>query len=152
MERAGWEVRFIDLDLTGEPKAEIRLMRHDGRWLHARVDDRRCFIERFQRRVTESTKGRTPLNREIDDAFMGRQHFPGARVLLRHLTAYVAENALHPIALADVRASWAAVMGAPLLTAPGTVYANATAKSERPSMTPPPTAQGQDQSRTGEER
>jgi hypothetical protein len=121
MERAGWEVRFIDLDLTGEPKAEIRLMRHDGRWLHARVDDRRCFIERFQRRVTESTKGRTPLNRQISDDFLGRQHFPGARALLRHLTAYVTDNALHPVALADMRAAWGAVTGAPLRLGTGGV-------------------------------
>jgi hypothetical protein len=34
MALAGWEVDYVDLDLTGgAPKAEIKVRRHDGRWL-----------------------------------------------------------------------------------------------------------------------
>lgn len=121
MQAAGWEVEFIDLDLTGEqPKVDIKVTRADGRWLLARVDQiGRASIERFQRQrslgMTPNTKGRRPLSPQVDDEFLGRDQFTGARSMLRGLTAYIADNALHPVALTDVRAGWAAIMSAPLL-------------------------------------
>jgi hypothetical protein len=120
MRAAGWEVEFIDLDLTGDqPKANIKVVRADGRWLLARVDHLgRASIERFHRERfldrAPNTKGRVPLSPQVNDQFLGRSHFEGARSMLRHLTAYIADNATHPVHLADLRAGWAAIMSAPL--------------------------------------
>lgn len=120
MSLAGWEIAHIDLDLTGErPKAEIKIERSDGRWLLAHVDRLgRARFETFQRErslgMSTSTKGRRPLSPQVDDIFLGRQSFLGARHMLRGLTAYIADNATTPVRLADVREAWAAVMGAPL--------------------------------------
>ena len=120
MRSAGWEIEYIDLDLTGnQPKADIRVKRDDGRWLLARVDALgRASVERFQRERTlgmsANTKGRRPLSPQVNDEFLGRSRFEGARSMLRGLTAYLVENAIRPVALADMRAGWAGVMGAPL--------------------------------------
>lgn len=120
MALAGWEIAHIDLDLTGDrPKAEIKLERCDGRWLLARIDRQgRASFETFQRErslgMSRNTKGRRPLSPQIDDLFLGRQRCLGARHMLREMTAYIADNAIAPVLLADVRQAWAAVMGAPL--------------------------------------
>jgi hypothetical protein len=120
MRSAGWEIHYIDLDLTGErPKAEIKVARNDGRWLLARVDSLgRASVERFHRGVTLGmsldTKGRRPLSPQVIDTFLGRTGYPGARSMLRELTGYIAHNALRPIALTDVRSAWASVMASPL--------------------------------------
>lgn len=39
--------------------------------------------------------------------------FERPRAMLRVITNYITDNALHPIALADVRSAWAGVMAAP---------------------------------------
>lgn len=65
---AGWEIDEIALDLTRTgPKAEIRVGRHDGRWMLARVDQLgRASIERFQRErslgMATNGTGRRPLS------------------------------------------------------------------------------------------
>ena len=120
MSLAGWEIHFVDLDLTADrPSADIRIMRSDGRWLHARVDKLgRATIERHQRErrlaMSSATKGRCPLSPQVDDIFLGRSSYSGARSMLRDLTTYIVANAMGPVALSDVRAAWAAVMSAPL--------------------------------------
>jgi hypothetical protein len=119
MRDAGWEIEFVDLDLTGEhAKAEIKVTRQDGRWLLARVDEiGRASVTRFQRErslgMSPNTKGRRPLSPQVNDEFLGRSRYEGARSMLRGLTAYLVENAVRPVALADMRAGWATVMGAP---------------------------------------
>lgn len=116
MARAGWEISYVDLDLSAElPKAEIKLERADGRWIWARLDAiGRCTIERFHRTrslgMSPNGKGRRPLVPIVDDAFLGRSSYPGPRAMLREMTRYVAENALHPVSLADVRRVWAGLM------------------------------------------
>lgn len=120
MATAGWEINYVDLDLTGDqPRAEIKLERCDGRWIFARVDTLgRASFEVFHRERTlgmsTNTKGRRPLSPQVNDAFMGRHRCLGARHMLRELTSYVVDNATHPIELSDLRKAWAAVMGAPL--------------------------------------
>jgi len=121
MSAAGWEIKFIDLDLTGaQPRLDLRVMRDDGRWLHARVDALgRATVERFQRQrslgMSANTSGRRPLSPQVEDTFLGRERCPGARAMLRGLASYLADNALRPVAIADMRAAWASVMSAPLL-------------------------------------
>lgn len=128
MALAGWEVDYADIDLTGSaPKAEIKVRRHDGRWLWARVDQLgRCTLETFQR---ESYLGESqcygkmaPRCMRHDDHFLGRRMPAGPRAMLRMMTDYIADNALYPVALADVRSAWAAVMAAPtrLIAPPNT--------------------------------
>lgn len=120
MAMAGWEIAHIDLDLTGDkPKAEIKLERCDGRWLLARIDCLgRASFETFHRErhlgMSPNTKGRRPLSPQINDVFLGRQRCLGARHMLREMTAYIADNSVAPVRLADVRQAWAAIMGAPL--------------------------------------
>ncbi len=118
MSAAGWEIEFIDLDLT-QPKAIIKVMRADGRWVFANVDQiGRTSIERFQRDrflgKALNAKGRVPLSPQINDTFLGRDRFTGARSMLRGLTSYLVDNALHPVTLTEMRASWAPVMAVPL--------------------------------------
>jgi hypothetical protein len=130
MALAGWEIHYIDLDLsTDHPQAEIKVVRDDGRWLWAKVDARgRSVMESFQRScylgMSPGRKGRLPLSPQVDDQFLGRQTFEGPRSMLRSLTAYLADNSLRPVPLADLRTCWAAIMGAPLrLEAPSGVAA-----------------------------
>lgn len=119
LRRGGWEVEQLDLDLTGErPAVNIRISRRDGRWLFARVDARgRSCFETFQRARTlgmdPRQKGRRPLTPLIEDRFLGRQRFDAAITMLESMTHYLVDNALAPVALADVRAAWTPMLQAP---------------------------------------
>jgi len=123
MRRAGWEIDYIDLDLTAEqPKADVRINRGDGRFIIAKVDAQgRATMETFQR--TRSL-GIDPKNKQarlapqIDDQFLGRQKFEGARSMLRGMVNYLTDNATNPVALADMKAAWAGVMAGPTDAAP----------------------------------
>jgi hypothetical protein len=121
MRAAGWEIEYVDLDLTGDQsRAEIKVMRSDGRWLFARVDQiGRASITRYHRDIalgrTPGTRGRIPLSPQVNDQYLGRDRFEGARSMLRGLTSYIADNAINPVALSDLRAGWAGIMSAPLL-------------------------------------
>lgn len=120
MADAGWEIAFVDLDLTTDrPQAEIKVVRDDGRWLWAKVDSiGRCSVERFQRAcwlgMSENTKGRQPLCPQVNDAFLGRESHSDPRAMLRNLTEYLAHNALRPASLPDMQAAWTSLIGAPL--------------------------------------
>jgi len=121
MALAGWEIQYLDLDLTQDrPVAEVRLMRGDGRWVFARVDRLgRCTVETFHRRTFLGvfgavTRHKPPQSPQIEDVFLGRFKPAGVRAMLRHLTAYVVDNAMRPVSLAEVRGAWALVMAAPL--------------------------------------
>jgi hypothetical protein len=120
MALAGWTIDFIDIDLTGvDHKVDIKLSRDDGLWLLARVDPLgRATVEFFQREkslgMSPNTKGRRPLSPQVDDVFLRRQRFEGARSMLRHVTAYIADNSVGQACLGEVRSAWAAVMSAPL--------------------------------------
>ncbi len=120
MDRAGWALDWVDLDLTGSsaPRLEIRATRYDGLWVRAYVDQLgRATLESFQRErglgMAKNQRGRRPLVPLVDDHFMGRQRYEGGRSMMRGLCAYMTDNALHPVALADMRAAWAALMQAP---------------------------------------
>lgn len=119
MREAGWEMEYVDLDLTGEkPKANIRVNRGDGRFLIAKVDSiGRASFETFQRERNLRMDPKNPQARlapHIDDTFLGRQRFDGARAMLRSMVNYLTDNATGDIALADMRAAWAGVMAAPV--------------------------------------
>lgn len=117
---AGWEIEYVDMDLTGQrPTAEIKLRRDDGLWLWARVDALgRCTTETYQRErslgMAANQRGRRPLVPLVEDVFLGRRRHEGPRSMLRNMTNYLAYNALRPVALADLRAAWAGVMSAPV--------------------------------------
>lgn len=122
MALAGWEIDFVDIDLTGQnPTVEVKVVRNDGRWLWARVDSiGRCTTETFQRErhlgMAPNQRGRRPLVPLVDDVFLGRSSHEGARSMLRYMTNYLTDNALHPVALADMRAAWAGLMAEPTVT------------------------------------
>lgn len=115
---AGWEVDYVEIDLSKTcPVATIKCHRADGRWLWARVDSRgRCTMETFHRETRvgkpREGKGRWPQSPQIDDVFLGRVRPQGARALLRQMTNYIAENALHPVGVAPIRKAWASAMSA----------------------------------------
>lgn len=119
MAMAGWEIDFVDIDLTGQnPTVEVKVVRNDGRWLWARVDSiGRCTTETFQRErhlgMAPNQRGRRPLVPLVDDVFLGRSSHEGARSMLRSMTNYLVDNALRPVALADMRAAWAGLMAEP---------------------------------------
>ena len=122
---AGWDIERLDLDLTGtNPVADIRLAREDGRWLLARVDALgRCSVETFHREiglgVPANRRGRHARFPLVEDVFLGRTRHEGPRAMLRHLTRYLADNALRPVSLLELRAAWAGTMAAPTTTSAG---------------------------------
>lgn len=117
---AGWEVDFIDVDLTGEkPVAVIKCHRYDGRWLWAKVDALgRCSVETFHRErwlgKPSNSKGNWPLAPQVDDVFLGRVRPANPGSLLEHISGYIANNSLHPVVLADVQAAWQALLTTPV--------------------------------------
>lgn len=117
MERAGWEVDHVDLDMTKDtPTVEVRMSRVDGRWLLARSDSLgRASIETFQRAkglgMSPQTRGRRPLSPMVEDTFMGRQRCGGARALIRTLTNYIADNGTGDVSLGTIRDAWRGLMG-----------------------------------------
>ena len=121
MDRAGWALDWVDLDLTGSaPTAEIHATRHDGLWVRAHLDQHgRATIERFQRERSlgaarnKQAGAKMPMVPLIDDNFMGRQRYEGGRSMMRGLCIYLSDNATHPISLSDMRAAWAALMNVP---------------------------------------
>lgn len=128
MSLAGWEVDFVDVDLTGaKPSATIKCHRADGRWLWAKVDALgRCSVETFHRETwlakPANSKGNWPQSPQVDDVFLGRTRPADARALLQSVAAYLADNAIRPVALGDMQAVWCA-----LAAAPGTLLVQATA-------------------------
>lgn len=131
MDRAGWSLDWVDIDLTGStPRLEIRATRYDGIWVRACVDQLgRATLERFKRErgleMPHNRKGRRPLAQQVDDHFMGRQRYEGGRSMMRGLCAYLTDNALHPVALADMRAAWGALMQTPArIAGPGARHAS----------------------------
>ena len=119
MRSAGWEIEFIDLDLTGDhPKVDIKIHGANGRWLLARVDSLgRSTMETFHRErtlgMTPNTRGCRPLSPQVTDTFLGRQKFSGPRQMLRVMTNYLTDNSARPVALSDMRSAWASAMAAP---------------------------------------
>jgi len=118
MRQAGWEVDYVDMDLTGaKPKVDIRVNRGDGRFLIAKVDSiGRASFETFQRERNLRMDPKNPQARlapHLDDTFLGRQRFEGPRAMLRSMVNYLTDNATGQIELADMRAAWAGVMAAP---------------------------------------
>jgi hypothetical protein len=120
MSLAGWEVDFVDVDLTGaKPSATIKCHRADGRWLWAKVDALgRCSVETFHRETwlgkPANSKGNWPQSHQVDDVFLGRFRPAGARALLQAVSTYIADNAVRPVALADMHAAWEALMSSPM--------------------------------------
>ena len=119
MRAAGWEIEFIDLDLSGDqPKVDIKIHGTNGRWLLARVDSLgRSTMETFHRErtlgMTQNTRGCRPLSPQVTDTFLGRQKFAGPRQMLRVMTNYLTDNSARPVALSDMRSAWASAMAAP---------------------------------------
>jgi hypothetical protein len=118
--RVGWEVDFVDVDLTKErPVLTEKFHRADGLWIWARADELgRCTMERFfctswLGRV-RNEKGRWPLAPQLDDTFLGRSRATEPRALLRQVSDYIADNALSPIRVEEMRDVWRRAMHAPL--------------------------------------
>ena len=99
---AGWEVDFVDLDLTGDaPKVDIKICRHDGLWLWARADQLgRCSMETFHRGralgMAPNQTGRRPSVPLVNiygpaECAAGQRHFPRQAAIrrpARHVAAH----------------------------------------------------------------
>lgn len=124
MAAAGWEITYLDIDLTRAiPTARIVVMRADGRWLLGTVDTLgRANLATFHRErrleMDARTRGRRPLTPTVQDHFLGRRSFQGARAMLRGLTSYVADNSAVPVSLSEVRRAWATVLDGRRFTYP----------------------------------
>lgn len=94
-ERAGWDLREVDVDLvTG--RMVVRIHRFDGRWLYlaARADGG-ATLERWHRTATVKRAFGAPNGAQFDtfdDQFLGRSRAEGIRSGLRSLSTYIAEN------------------------------------------------------------
>lgn len=119
MERAGWEIDFVDLDLSGvAPTVDIRVRRFDGLWFRAHVDHvGRATVERFHRKITiglsSHQKGTVPRGQQIEDTFIGRARYEGPRSMLRGMCSYLSCNALRHVSVSDMKAAWGMLMQSP---------------------------------------
>lgn len=93
LERCGWEIREIDLDLVAG-RAIVRVHRFDGRWLRLSATESGAVLERWHRdEVVERTYNGGGV--QIDthrDRFLGRTRAEGPRSALRALCTYLADN------------------------------------------------------------
>lgn len=118
MNSIGWEVRTMDIDLTGEmPRCTVEVHRDDGRWLYLRVDQYgRASMETWHREIrigmqaNRKPGARMAQSPQITDHFIGRRRFSGPRAMMRNLCYYIADNALRPVQLAGVKNAWRLVM------------------------------------------
>lgn len=110
LQDAGWEIICLDIDWRDElPRLEAQIVRNDGYWLFARLDQLgRGTVERFWRsrdlRVPANVKGCQPLSPAVNDEFLGRTS--GLRGLLPLLVALadtVAANSSHPRISQEIR-------------------------------------------------
>lgn len=116
LERIGWSVLDVEIDLRGEGlRVFARFRRFDGRLVEGVADDRGGRIDRFESRPTaQRWRGEPCVGR--DDVFIGRMRTDGPRAMLRTLTRYLADNppdGFARIAPADVRRLFAPLMTAP---------------------------------------
>lgn len=114
---AGWDIRFIDIDLTGDsPTFDARVERRDGLWVHARMDFLgRCTLERNRRHCwlgkPANARGRIPLAPQVRDEFLGRISAPGPRALARSLSDYIANNS-DALTVEQMRNAWRPILNA----------------------------------------
>ena len=76
----------------------------------------RCFTAKSASASPGNYRGRHARFPVIDDVFLGRTRHEGPRALLRHLTRYLADNALRPVSLPELRGAWAGAMAVPTRT------------------------------------
>lgn len=92
----GWIISSIELDSVRK-QLDIVLTRHDGRRVHLRATQERTILERWQARaefrVPRGRSGMVPRVDCVEYEFLGRQQFTGAQSAMRHLAAYVEDNA-----------------------------------------------------------
>jgi len=126
LDQAGWSLLTVDIDLTGErPRVEVVASRSDGLWVRATLDRLgRGVIERFMRERTlcmaVNVKGRRPLSPSVNDTFVGRTRFDGAKDLQAGLCQYVSDNAVQPVDFLALKAAWPGVISVDgQLVAPG---------------------------------
>lgn len=117
---AGWEIAFIDLDTHGGAvRAQVRIDRHDGRWLWARLDHLgRCTLEAHQRHITlgcpaSKRGGRWPLSPQIEDVFLWRRRPTNAAELVNELVIYLVDNARTPAPTERLRKACQALLTVP---------------------------------------
>jgi hypothetical protein len=116
LERHGWEVRSIDIDLVAG-RATVEIHRFDGRWVYlAGSSEGSVNLERWARTRTVSRYRGGPECDSFKDQFLGRSRPEGLRSGLRALCNYIADNpapGFPALGAADVRR-----LMAPLLSVP----------------------------------
>lgn len=92
----GWTITAVEVD-SSRGQLDITLTRHDGRRVHLRATQERAILERWQARaefrVPRGRSGMVPRVDCVEYEFLGRQQFTGAQSAMRHLAAYVEDNA-----------------------------------------------------------
>ena len=113
LERHGWEVRNIDIDLIAE-RAIVEIHRFDGRWVHLSGKTHESVsIERWHRTPTVYRYRGGPQCDGFNDQFLGRSRPEGLRTGLRSLCKYIADNpapGFSALDMHDVRRLFANVM------------------------------------------
>lgn len=90
----GWEVRALELDAV-HGRMDIKLHRTDGRWVHARIEDGRCTVERWHREVVfgvHPSLKKGPHGDYVSDRFLGRFKAASPVAAFRFLADYITEN------------------------------------------------------------
>ena len=119
LSRIGWDLRRFEIDMISQ-SAVISAMRDDGLWFFARADSvgekGRGFIEVFRRSDSLGRQdnlrhgSRAPLTPLVNDEFILRYRFPGARSMLRGLCLFLVDNSNKEIAFEEVKQALIASM------------------------------------------
>lgn len=116
LESAGWSIRCFELDMSTD-RARIELVRLDvgptKRVVNFFSRDGQSSITReleYCEPVTIGRRGDRFIAYRLRSEFLGRQSYPGARIGLRYLCSYLADNSTRAIGPAHIRALLAPVM------------------------------------------
>lgn len=117
--RIGWEIRSVDIDMVSR-RMDMSVHRDDGRWVHLRISDGACVLERNQKSCHSSSQDAgykrgaripAPSVGWVYDRFLGRSTFASPVAAIRALAFYIGDNSVASrleakAALRPILAAW----------------------------------------------
>lgn len=96
----GWEIRSVDIDMVSQ-RMDMSVHRDDGRWIHIRISEGKCVLERNHRDWHSDNQAAgykrgaripAPSAGWCYDLFLGRSTFTSPVAAFRALAFYIADN------------------------------------------------------------
>ena len=117
--RIGWEIRSVDIDMVSR-RMDMSVHRDDGRWIHIRISEGKCVLERNHRDWHSDNQAAgykrgaripAPSAGWCYDLFLGRSTFTSPVAAFRALAFYIGDNSVASrleakAALRPILAAW----------------------------------------------